>query len=181
MKYSVVLLFLSLFSCVTDRMINKDDMPNPTGIAPGMIVVNEIVAKGSVNANEFGTTEDWFELYNTTNQTIEMEAGKWFVTDAAGSNNRKYELPAITLAPKGYLVIWCDGLNMVATQIHTNFNLSAAGEDVGLYFDQDGTDIAIDVKSYPAMTVDGQSIGRQPDGSANWIFFSFPTPGSSNN
>jgi hypothetical protein len=171
-------------ACVKDRTINKVE-PDPTdnlgAIKAKDIVVNEFVAKGSKNANEFGSNADWIELYNNTNRTIVMEAEKWFITDASTTNQKKYKLPEITLAPGEFIVIWCDGMNTVATQIHTNFNLSAAGEDIGLYYDVDGVLLEVDQKTYGAQTNDGYSLGRQPDGSENWIEFANPTPGSSNN
>jgi hypothetical protein len=183
MKFVYVLMSTVLFlSCIKDRSITKKE-PDPTDfeLKKGDIVINEFVVKGSKNANEFGSNEDWLELYNNTNQTIVMEAGKWFITDAAGTNNRKYVLPEITLNAGEFIVIWCDGLNTVQTQIHTNFNLSASGEDLGLYFDINGSDFEVDQKSYPAQTKDGWSLGRQPDGSENWTDFANPTPGASNN
>jgi hypothetical protein len=183
MKFVYVLMSTVLFlSCVKDRNIKKIE-PDPTDseLKKGDIVINEFVVKGSKNANEFGDNADWIELYNNTNRTIVMEVGKWFITDAAGTNNRKYALPEITLNAGEFLVIWCDGLNTVQTQIHTNFNLSASGEDIGLYFDINGSDFEVDQKSYPAQTKDGWSLGRQPDGSENWTDFANPTPGASNN
>jgi hypothetical protein len=179
----IALIAFAVSACVKDRVITKEpiDTDNPGGINAKDIVINEFVAKGSKNANEFGSNEDWIEIYNTTNDTIIMEAEKWFITDASTTNQKKYKLPEIVLPPKGFLVIWCDGKNTVATQIHTNFNLSASGEDIGLYYENEGVLLEVDQKSYGELTKDGYSLGRQPDGTENWIEFAVPTPGASNN
>jgi hypothetical protein len=170
-------------ACVKDRVITKvpENPDNTTSIKENDIVINELVAKGSLNANEYGTTEDWFELYNTTNKTIVLEAGKWFVTDDSNNEKRKYQLPEITLNAGEFVIIWCDGLDKVETQIHTNFNLSANGEDLGLYYDKDGEDFEVDQITYPTQSKDGYSYGRQTNGSDIWKEFAVPTPSASNN
>jgi hypothetical protein len=59
---------------------------------------------------------------------------------------------------------------------NANFKLSRTGETVYLV-NSSGT--VIDQKSYASMDADN-SIGRKPDGSSSWCFFSTPTPDASN-
>lgn len=176
-----------LVGCTKDRIpAITDPTPDTTStgqtIAEGFIVINEFVAKGSLNANEYGSTEDWIEIYNPNNFEAVLDSSKWFITDAGSSNPEKYELPYLTIPPKGFLVIWCDGMNVVDTQIHTNFNLSASGEHILIYYKKSSSEgIIIDNYDYGVHSNGGHSEGRYLDGENNWIFFSNPTIGASNN
>ena len=170
-----------LSSCTRDRDLSGLKLDTDSvSISTGIIKINEFVAKGSENINEFGITSDWFELYNTSNKTISMANGRWYVTDNLTAP-RKYEMPAVTIKPHGFLVVWCDGINKYASQVHSNFNLSASGEQIGIFFSiTDQILMAVDTLSYPVMTVKGFSYGRLPDGSDNWTYFSKSTPGEQN-
>jgi len=186
--YIIVMLLVILFVAITCK---KNDNPPPlpttpeTNFSEGILLINEIVYKGSVNANEFGETEDWFEIFNPQDSSISMEAGKWFVTDASGFNNRKFALPELNIPAGGYVIVWCDDGGMPGgNDIHATFKLSSDGEDLGLYYDDNGVDLAIDTKTfptYPGTISEGQSLCRLPDGSDTWDFSPTPTPGSSNN
>lgn len=58
----------------------------------GKIIINEI----SVNNRK---SSDWIELYNTTNERIELS--DWIFTDL----NNKFRLPNVSIGPRDYLVI----------------------------------------------------------------------------
>lgn len=180
----IALLLVILNSCTKDRDVEPVTLlPDTTAaaIVPGVIRVNEIVAKGSVNMNEFNQATDWFELYNTSDKPIKLETGKWFVTDKGVLDPVKFTLPSWTIPANGFLVIWCDTLDMVATQIHTNFGLSASGEDLGLFYkNANDSLIRIDGIVFPPQTIDGYSYGRFGDGADNWQTFPVPTPGGPN-
>lgn len=181
MKHTLlaVLAALSLTGCVKDRVLDLSSSSSSGGIAPGVLKVNEFIAAGSPNANEFGTTSDWLEIYNPADTTFNLRAGQWYASDDL-TTPRKYALPALSIPGHGFLVIWCDGLDTVATQVHTNFSLSSAGEDVLLYYEGGGHAFEVDSYTFPAVTNSGSSTGRLPDGGATWTTFSTPTPGASN-
>lgn len=152
--------------------------PSIDTIGPGSLLVNEILAKGSLQANEFGTTEDWFEIYNPSpTDTIFLLANKWEFRD----NGNSWTLPVDTLIlPQAFLMVWCDGLDQVVTQLHSNFALSSGGDEVRLFhISPSGTTFEVDGYSFGAQ-LDAISIGRSPDGGANWTSFTNPTPGTSN-
>ncbi len=180
------LLNLSLVTCTKDRLEVSTTDPTDTTqnqITAGYLYINEFVAKGSANTNEFGSAEDWLEIYNPQSVAVTLTAGSWYVSDGGPSDPMKYLIPEVTIPAGGFLVIWCDGLDTMATQIHSNFGLSASGEHLVLYYQKSGSasGVVVDEHQYGIQTVDGQSEGRYPDGSNNWVTFGTPTIGSSNN
>jgi len=191
MKLSVsgillVCLSVGILSCTKDR-IPEPDSPDPTPLPTDSIVVerhtlfiNEFVARGSQNINEFGTAEDWIEVFNPAFTPITLQGGRWFISDAGPGNPTKYELPELTIPARGFLLIWADNMDVVAQDIHTNFALSASGEHIVIYYKIDDDEgILVDDYEYgqqePAI-----SEGRFPDGGDVWTFFSEPTPGAPN-
>jgi hypothetical protein len=176
---------LTLLSCTKDRIYIPDEPdPNDTTtnqIQSGSLYINEFVAKGSLNQNEYGTASDWFEIYNPGNQAVTLTAGEWFVSDDAGTPNKFAISVTKTIPAHGFLVIWCDGLGVPGNDIHTDYSLSASGEDLVIYYDNGTTQVVVDSYTFGAQTVDAVSYGRSPDGQPNWIQFATPTPGQSNN
>jgi len=125
---------------------------------PGEIVINEFLAKNNNDTiNEYGSHEDWIELYNNTNEPLSL-FGLYLTDDFA--NPDKFPLPENTvIQPKGYLIIWADEED-TTTNIHSNFKLSADGEEIML---SDGGSTVIDSLTYGPQTAD-VSTGRCPDG-----------------
>ena len=180
---TIVVMTIAI-SCKKNENSDLEPTPvvNNSSIVTGIVLINEMVVKGSTNPNEFGEFEDWFEIYNPQDSAVTLDSGKWYVTDAAEFNNRKFLLPEVTIAAKDFLIIWCDdGGQPSGMDIHATFKLSSSGEDVGIYYDDNGSDLAIDTKTYPSTSIDGQGYGRLPDGSENWDYLTNPTPGASNN
>ena len=178
MKYFVFLLCMSvvlLYSCTKDRTLQPVNFGNDSV----NLKINEYAAASPTLANEFGVLSDWVEIYNAGDDTFKAEKHKTFITDNI-SDKGQYALPAFKIAPKGYLLIFCDGSDTVANEIHTNFKLSSGGEDLDL-FALSGTDtVALDIRSFGLQEA-GKSEGRSPDGSNNWQVFDIPTPGQPNN
>lgn len=178
-------LALALLGCTKDRLKPAVPMAPPppleTDIERGDIVINEFMASGSTFQNEFGVASDWIELFNPAFEPYTLEVGHWYITDDASGTPRKYLLPEITLAARGFAVIWCDNADVVANDIHTNFALSSAGEELGLYYAVDASlGLLVDDYFYGAHQL-GLSEGRTPDGGSTWTFYTLPTPGESNN
>lgn len=142
------------------------------------IRINEVSAANSVFVNEYYKRNDWLELYNTTDQDIDL-AGM-YLTDNLG-NPQKYQIPAATagvstiIPAKGYKVIWCDRMNN-NTQLHANFKLAAEGGDVMI----SARDLSWNnVLTYTAMTGDA-TIGRYPDGAATVYTMNKPSFNATN-
>lgn len=190
MKFLACLLGIALLTgCTPDRTFLPPPAQPPVGGADdirfGTIRINEFMATGSPFYNELviegeaASGSDWLELFNTTNDTIRLVQGRWFVTDTLG-NPEGWELPDTMILPRGYLIIWCDDFDTTITQMHSNFRLSSSGEHLGLFYNpQDLPIMAIDTLRYTTQFA-GQSQARFPDGTVNWIFSVNPTPNAAN-
>ena len=139
------------------------------------LIINEFLASNvNWNVDEHGDYDDWIEIYNPTDQPIDL-AG-FYITDQF-SNLAKWEIPGgygdSTRVPAGgYRILWTD--NQTAQgPLHLGFKLSSSGEQIALVA-KDGISI-IDSISFVQQKTD-VSMGRYPDGGATWRFFEQPTP-----
>ena len=134
--------------------------------------INELLAGNStINSDEYGEFDDWIELYNPTNQMVNL-SGLFLVE---GADQWQFPDTMSTIQPGGFLLIWCDD-NESQGPMHTNFKLSMNGEQIVL-MRSDGITI-IDSISFGSQEID-QSYGRIPDGNQEWSFM-VPTPGLPN-
>ena len=124
-----------------------------------------------------GDYDDWFELYNPTAAAVDING--WYLSDAV-TNKLQYRVTTGYVIPAGgYRLIWADGetgQNLPTRDLHVNFQLRAAGEEIVLTA-PDGT--IIDHIAFGQQT-NNVSQGRSPDGGTNITFQYVPTPGSSN-
>jgi len=104
----------------------------PVSPDDGSLVINEINYHSS---NEFDCA-DWLELYNGTDESINLEA--WSISDADGDN--QFPLSELQLLPDEYLVICSDSVSFrnvhgEAPRILGNldFNFSNSGELIRLF------------------------------------------------
>lgn len=98
-------------------------------IQSGGLVINELMSNNvSVVSDGSGVYEDWIELHNPTNTTVST-AGL-FLTDTLGILH-KWALPAYSIPPQGYLVVWADEDGGQGA-LHANFKLSNLGETLYL-------------------------------------------------
>lgn len=96
------------------------------------VILSEFLADNALGLkDEDGDREDWIELHNPTAAAVDLSA--WSLTDDAG-DPRRWEFPAVTLGPGGFLVVHASGKNRrdPARPLHTNFRLSPNGEYLGL-------------------------------------------------
>ncbi len=138
------------------------------------VVVNELLASNAVNLADpdFQQYSDWVELYNAGGSPADLSG--WHLTDNQ-NDPLKWTFPTGTVLPAGgFLLLWTDGEN---TGLHTNFRLSADGEELALY--EPNGNLA-DHLSYGVQQTD-IAYGRKTDGGAAWGYFPQPSPGASNN
>ena len=156
------------------KVVNVE-VATPFGSVPDGLFINELMADNQITIADFdGTYPDWIELYNASNETIDL-GGMYLTDDLADST--AWRFPNDTLIESGgYLLIWADG-SSDNSSLHTSFGLNANGEAVGL-FASDGVKL-IDSVTFVKQLGD-VSYGRMPDGSENWDYLLKATPGWGN-
>ena len=154
-------------------MYNSDDYPfEITYDLIDQLKINELLAgNDATNTDEAGEFDDWIELYNPTNQNLNL-SGLFL---AEGADQWQFPDTMSTISPGDFLLIWCDD-DESQGPLHTNFKLSMDGEQIKL-LKSDGETI-IDSLSFGPQIID-QSYGRIPDGNDEWGFM-IPSPGFSN-
>ena len=138
------------------------------------VCINEVSASNSVFVNEYGKKNDWVELYNNTDEPIDVEG--MYLTDDL-STPKKYMISkegtdVNTIIPAhGHLVVWCDKQATTSRGLHAPFKISNDGVVMMLMAaDQSWRDLMrVDVH-------DGNStVGRYPDGSKDVYVMNVPT------
>ena len=152
---------------------------NLPSIEPVTLYINEFMADNDntvEDPDEPGAYEDWFEIYNS-GDTVCVLSGMYLTDDL--TEPTKYQIPlGVTIAANGYLIFWADD-DSEQGSTHTNFKLSAGGEQIGLFGTDNNLNQAVDVITYESQTTD-VSYGRCPDGSEIWEFLDSASPGSVN-
>lgn len=123
------------------------------GATPTGPVINEFMACNKATLLDADReSSDWIEIHNPTTAALNLEG--WYLTDDA-NDLKKWEFPAVSLAPGGYLVVFASGKDRrdPAGQLHTNFSLQAGGESVALV-QSDGRTVAFAYWDYPPQLVD---------------------------
>ena len=90
-------------------------------------------------------------------------------------------IPFLSFGIRSTMHTWPDPpswfVNNTAEHFQAKFKLSRSGETVYL---SSPSSVILDQHTYTSMEVDN-SKGRIPDGSVNWCYFKYPTPGLTNN
>lgn len=125
-----------------------------------------MAANESVIADQDGDYSDWIEIHNPDTTPISF-AGYYLTDDPADLN--KWTFPAVSLNPGAYLVVFASGKDRQnpASQLHTNFELSASGEFLALVAPDGVTIVSSFGPSYPPQ-FENESFGfGQPGSSGN--------------
>lgn len=145
----------------------------------GQVLINEF-STSNLNGflDNYERTEDWIELYNATNQAIDL--GGYHLSDKE-SKPAKWKIPAGTIIPaNGYLVFWCSGRDEVSDgNYHTNFKM-AQTKNNEIVLLSDPNEIIIEMFDLDLTLVE-HSRCRAQDGSDNWVVCTNPSPNASNN
>ncbi len=182
LKNFLILAFASAFiftACGVNDSGNDDGGGNE-GTQDYHLYINEFMASNDyAYADENGEYDDWIEIYNAGDKEVDI-AGL-YISDNT-DDPTAYQIPsgkgnATKIPAGGFLVLWADGQTDQGV-LHLPFKLSSGGEAIILTA-KDGT-TTIDSHIYEAQETD-ISEGRLPDGTDNWVKFSSPTPGASNN
>jgi hypothetical protein len=146
-------------------------------VIPTDLRINEFLAFNSSCCpdNSSGTAEynDWIEIYNSGVNSIDLNG--YYLSDNSG-NPFKFKIEgSAVIQAGGYLIIWADEQSSQGN-LHASFQLSALGEEVGLYY-KDGR--TIDNKSFGAQS-ENVSYGRQTANPTSWQTFNTPTQAAQN-
>ena len=137
------------------------------------IVINEIMASNdNTIADEFDEFDDWIEIYNKGNVSIDMS--NYHLSDDI-TNLEKYTFPNITLGPDEYYIVWADDDEEDQGDNHATFKLSSSGEE--LYLSDENLNI-IDGFQFGPQEID-MGYARVPNGVGDFVIQS-PTFSSNN-
>ena len=126
------------------------------------LVINEIMAANlSVVTDQSGEYDDWVELYNGGNSSINLNG--FYLSDNE-NDPTKWSFPNTTIQPNDYLIIWCDTAGSSQSGLHTTYRLSADQEEVYL---SDPSGNVIDAVHFVNMPTD-VAYARVPNG--NGVF-----------
>jgi hypothetical protein len=139
------------------------------------VLINEVLANNMSVAEPDGSTPDWVELYNPSSNAVDL--ADMSLTDNT-TLSRRWVFPAGSILPAlSYMKVRFDG-GLPSSTTNTGFGLSANGGSVFLFNRiADGGGLLNSI-SYGLQAADF-SIGRVPNGSANWVLTT-PTGGGPN-
>ncbi len=142
------------------------------------LVINEFSASNKTTTyDQFGNAEDWIELYNPTNTTVNLNG--WYLSDDVAEPT-KWAFPAVSLAPGKHLLVFASDKNITSGgYLHTSFKLTQTKNEWVVLANPSGT--IVDQVQTVLHTSRDHSYGRATDGSSTWAVFSQPTPNATNN
>ena len=147
-------------------------------MAFAQVVINEYSTSNLESFyDNFGKTEDWIELYNTSNSTVDISG--WHLSDKA-TKPAKWAIPEGTTIPgNGYLTFLCSGRDgFINGEYHTNFKLTQTkGSDLLLLSYPDS--VVIEMFELELTLVE-HSRCRKVDGGDEWQIGTSPSFGYSN-
>ena len=152
---------------ITSPSYNSSNGNNPSGI-----VINEWMAfNDSAEMDEYDEYNDWIELYNNSNQAINLNG--YYLSNKV-TERTKYQFPNITIGAHDYLILWADQ-DSFQGDLHLPFKLDSERDDIILSRPDTST---IDYFSF-SDALSNLSISRYPNGIGN-ILTSAPTQSNSN-
>ena len=135
------------------------------------LVINEFMADNETTITDpQGEYEDWVEIWNGGMEAVNL--GGLFLTDDLNIPD-KWTFPDTVVQAESFILIWTDD-DENDPGLHTNFKLSAGGEEIGLFTVDTSGFAVIDTITFTSQAED-TSFGRYPDGGSEWGFMN-PTP-----
>jgi len=171
LSYNVVLLSSGGITrdlyCENRKIYNRE--------ADGLVLNEVMSSNDAVISDDSDEFDDWVEIYNSSNNPIELSG--YYLTDNFSSPS-KWHFPEYTIQPQEFLLIWCDR-DLHQGDFHTNFRLSSGGEELAIFREEVDGIGWLDGVDFPVLPTDF-SYGRAEDAQYPWILFDNSTPGFSN-
>ncbi len=138
------------------------------------LVINEVLRENTYSLIDyFGDRSPWVELYNASGEAVELS--DYALSDRA-DDPFKWQLPAGTLGPGEYLVVFLSGQDSTeGGEWHSPFRLGASDEVLTLANRAEGVVQTVPLKKESS---DNVSYGSSADGT--WLYYAQPTPGKAN-
>lgn len=138
------------------------------------LFINEVMSRNeSSNVDKDGEYSDWIELYNSSNNPINLN--NYGLSDNEDDLN-KWTFPDVEISSQSFLLVYASGKDYNANELHSNFSIKGSGEN--LFLTNTTGEIIDSVEAVDILA--DQSYGRSIDGAGDWVFFSTPTPAITN-
>jgi len=142
------------------------------------LIINEILTSNSkINTDGFGEYDDWVELCNTSDSTIQL-AGMFITDDPEYPTKHQIGLTTsywTAVEPDKYILLWTDN-DPEQGQRHISFSLNKKGGYLGIY-DKD-TNLIDEIKYRKQK--ENTSLGRLEVKSDEWVIYKTPSPSKPN-
>jgi hypothetical protein len=162
----------SRFGLVLVPLVAACGSLDPDALGPTRdLSINEVVSDNAgVFIDERGETEDYVELFNRGDRTLELS--DYLVVDRSG----EHSLPRHELEPGENVLLWADE-ELDQGPFHLPFKISKSGELITLLRRESREEL--DRVQVPPLE-EHQAFQRQPDGYGRFGVCGFATPGRSN-
>ncbi len=139
------------------------------------LCINEFVSSNSSGLQSTnGDYNDWIEIYNTTNQAVNLS--DYYLSDD-DQEVQKWKLPDLDIKAHGYVVIFASGNDTIMDEeIHGNFQISQSGET--LVLSDKNNEIINQIQ--PIALPSNNAYARINDDNRLFSISNTPTPGQSN-
>ena len=170
--------FVFLFVCVLSLMGLLARVPRSSST----MRINEVLVENRfTNLDADENASPWVELINAGLRPVDT-SGFSLTNDVTVP--RKWRLPSQEVPPGGRLLVWLSGkdraprseTSKASRNLHASFELSARGETLMLVAPDGSTSDAL----FLLPQSEDRSYGRFPEGSGDFRYLLFPTPGEEN-
>lgn len=175
--FSILIMLVAIFLLIGLEFILSPREKEMDSLGDGEIRVNTLVINEIMSSNkgayadEEGNHYDWLELYNGTDEDIDLSG--YGLSDEE-SGNTKWIFPSATIKSKGYLVVYLAG--KTSNGLVANFALNKAGGETITLKRKTGKV----VDSVKTVSLDKNTVMAR-DENGKWITTKDFTPGYSNN
>lgn len=151
---------------------------DPVESHPTPIRINELNPDNPVYQDMVGDTDDWIELYNSSNDAFSL-AG-YYLSDSPNRRFKDKFVEGTVVPARGVLLVWADGEveQSSSRSPHMSFKLSSQGEGVWLSNQEGYVVDYVDFGDVPPNDAGTEwtSLERFPDGTGSFQWCSESTP-----